>query len=113
MSAGGGSKRLFRKIDNKSSEFYPTVNEVRLEGSFIYEEFVHTQVSKDERLLLNLHTSLWHFSLISLCVFNNHIKYYMNIHRVLMLRCIQWVPITATQKQERVLLWMDVLTGTA
>ena len=44
MSAGGGSKRLFRKIDNKSSEFYPTVNEVRSEGSFIYEEFVHTQV---------------------------------------------------------------------
>ena len=51
MSAGGGSKRLFRKVDNKSSEFYPTVNEVRLEGSFIYEEFVHTQVGESRNIL--------------------------------------------------------------
>jgi inositol hexakisphosphate/diphosphoinositol-pentakisphosphate kinase len=43
MSAGGGSKRLFRKVDNKSSEFYPSVNDLRKEGSYIYEEFVHTQ----------------------------------------------------------------------
>ena len=43
MSAGGGSKRLFRKKDDRSSEFYPTINEVRREGSYIYEEFVITQ----------------------------------------------------------------------
>ncbi|RYH14825.1 histidine-type phosphatase, partial [archaeon] len=42
MHAGGGSKRLFRKIDDRSSEFYPNVNEVRREGSYIYEEFVLT-----------------------------------------------------------------------
>jgi inositol hexakisphosphate/diphosphoinositol-pentakisphosphate kinase len=43
MSAGGGSKRLFRKVDDRSSEFYPTVNEVRTVGSYIYEEFIVTQ----------------------------------------------------------------------
>eukprot|EP01031_Cornospumella_fuschlensis_P030025 gene30025-36263_t len=42
MHAGGGSKRLFRKIDDRSSEFYPNVNEIRREGSYIYEEFVLT-----------------------------------------------------------------------
>lgn len=43
VSAGGGSKRLFRKVGDRSSEFYPHVNELRAEGSFIYEEFVITQ----------------------------------------------------------------------
>jgi hypothetical protein len=43
MSAGGGSKRLFRKVKDRSSEFYPHINELRTEGSYIYEEFVHTQ----------------------------------------------------------------------
>jgi inositol hexakisphosphate/diphosphoinositol-pentakisphosphate kinase len=42
-SAGGGCKKLFRKIGNRSSEFYPDVNEVRRDGSYIYEEFVETQ----------------------------------------------------------------------
>jgi inositol hexakisphosphate/diphosphoinositol-pentakisphosphate kinase len=42
-SAGGGCKKLFRKIGNRSSEFYPDINEVRREGSYIYEEFVETQ----------------------------------------------------------------------
>ena len=43
MSAGGGSKRLFRKVKDRSSEFYPDVHEVRREGSYIYEEFLNTQ----------------------------------------------------------------------
>lgn len=42
-SAGGGCKKLFRKVGNRSSEFYPEINEVRREGSYIYEEFVETQ----------------------------------------------------------------------
>ena len=42
-SAGGGCKKLFRKIGNRSSEFYPDINEIRREGSYIYEEFVETQ----------------------------------------------------------------------
>jgi inositol hexakisphosphate/diphosphoinositol-pentakisphosphate kinase len=43
MAAGGGSKRLFRKIGDLSSKFYPHESEVRKEGSFIYEEFLSTQ----------------------------------------------------------------------
>lgn len=42
-SAGGGCKKLFRKVGNRSSEFYPDINEVRRDGSYIYEEFVETQ----------------------------------------------------------------------
>lgn len=43
MSAGGGSKRLFRKVADRSSEFYPKENDIRREGSYIYEEFINTQ----------------------------------------------------------------------
>jgi inositol hexakisphosphate/diphosphoinositol-pentakisphosphate kinase len=39
-SAGGGSKRLFRKVGDKSSEFYPEVSNVRSDGSYIYEGFL-------------------------------------------------------------------------
>ena len=42
-SAGGGCKKLFRKVGDRSSEFYPMINEVRRDGSYIYEEFVETQ----------------------------------------------------------------------
>ncbi len=40
---GGGSKRLFRKVGNESSRFYPDVNTIRRVGSYIYEEFMMTQ----------------------------------------------------------------------
>jgi inositol hexakisphosphate/diphosphoinositol-pentakisphosphate kinase len=43
ISAGGGSKRLFRKVSDRSSTFYPDVNELRKTGSYIYEEFLVTQ----------------------------------------------------------------------
>ena len=39
---GGGSKRLFRKIGNKSSTYHPDEHEVRREGSYIYERFLNT-----------------------------------------------------------------------
>jgi inositol hexakisphosphate/diphosphoinositol-pentakisphosphate kinase len=43
ISAGGGSKRLFRKVNDRSSEFYPRANELRRSDSYIYEEFIVTQ----------------------------------------------------------------------
>eukprot|EP00002_Diphylleia_rotans_P008794 TRINITY_DN1878_c0_g1_i1.p1 TRINITY_DN1878_c0_g1~~TRINITY_DN1878_c0_g1_i1.p1 ORF type:complete len:1006 (-),score=213.20 TRINITY_DN1878_c0_g1_i1:2009-5026(-) len=41
-AAGGGSKRLFRKVEDRSSQFYPDISTVRRNGSFIYEEFLST-----------------------------------------------------------------------
>jgi inositol hexakisphosphate/diphosphoinositol-pentakisphosphate kinase len=43
MSAGGGSKRLYRKVSDRSSTFYPDHNSVRTEGSYIYEVFLRTE----------------------------------------------------------------------
>jgi inositol hexakisphosphate/diphosphoinositol-pentakisphosphate kinase len=37
---GGGSRRLFRKIGNRSSRFYPKVNKLRTDGNYIYESLL-------------------------------------------------------------------------
>ena len=41
-SYGGGHKRLFRKTKELSSLYFPNLNEIRKDKSYIYEEFLQT-----------------------------------------------------------------------
>jgi inositol hexakisphosphate/diphosphoinositol-pentakisphosphate kinase len=38
-SKGGGARKLFRKVGDKSSEFLQELNDVRRDGSYLYEQF--------------------------------------------------------------------------
>ena len=44
---GGGMRKLFRKVGNKSSDHFPEVSTVRRNGSFIYEAFIETEGKRD------------------------------------------------------------------
>mgnify|MGYP007111544448 CR=1 FL=1 len=51
-SAGGGSKRLFRKVGDRSSQFYPEEHLTRIHdgGSYIYEELLQTEVRNSDAI---------------------------------------------------------------
>ena len=50
-SMGGGCRKLFRKVANKSSEFVAGTEDVRQDGnSYVYEEFLRAENSEDVKV---------------------------------------------------------------